>query len=465
MHFVNRQTELSTLNSEYVDKSGRFVVLYGRRRLGKTRLLREFFRSKIGLFYVAIEATPHIQRTRFKDQLAVCLDDRILDGMDVRDWETLFAYLGEKVTSLDLKPGQKFVLIIDEFQYLVRTDPGLPSILQQVWDHKLQNSPIMLILCGSAVSMMHEHVLNASSPLYGRRTAQIRLRPVEFSEYAAFIDRPVKDRLALYGITGGVPRYIELIGDRSLEAFISDIILDVNGYLYAEPHFLLSDEIRQYVNYFSILQAISRGHCKVGDIASFVGLSIQTLGPYLEILKQMHLLERRVPITEAMPHKSRRGLYRMADSFAAFWFRYIPRYTAQLEQGQKSRVLTKIMGDLPNHMGPIFEEICRKTAGGLNFWNRFGLGDHGTVAVGSWWDRNQEIDVVAFEENSRTLLLGECKLGAADQHDLDRLKDKGASIISHYGPKRTVYALFAENINRITPSNDCFTFDLEQLFK
>lgn len=463
MNFVNREAELATLNREYGAEGGRLVVIYGRRRLGKTRLLREFFQDREGLFYVATEATAHIQRTRFKEQLADGLDDRLLEKMDVRDWETLLAYLAEKIYTRREQDSGKFVLVIDEFQYLVKTDPGLPSVLQQIWDHKLQNSPIMLILCGSAVSMMHEHVLNASAPLYGRRTAQIRLRPIEFRAYSAFVNRPVRERLDLYGITGGVPRYIELIEGRSLAAFINEAVLDVNGYLYEEPHFLLSDEIRQYVNYFSILQAVSRGHCKVADIAAYVGLSIQSLGPYLEILKQMHLIERRVPITEVMPHKSRKGIYRMADPFTAFWFRYVPRHTAALEQGQQPRVLNSILKDFSNHMGPVFEEICRKAVAAPFFWERFNIGADPSVAVGSWWDRRQEIDVVAFEENTRTLLVGECKLGPAGQRELDRLVDKSQPLVAHYNPEKTIYTIFAETINPVETDVNCHPIDLEHL--
>ena len=154
-------------------------------------------------------------------------------------------------------------------------------------------------------------------------------------------------------------KYIELIVDQDIEEFISNVLLDVDGYLYEEPRFLLADEIRQYVNYYSILQAISRGCRKVADIASFIGLSAQALGPYLEILKEMHLIERMVPITEQMAHKSRKGIFTMADPFAAFWFRYIPRYFSELEQGKKILILKTIMEDLSNHMGPIFENICK----------------------------------------------------------------------------------------------------------
>ena len=301
--FWDRQAELRTLEREYARERGSLVVIYGRRRVGKTTLIKEFIRDKPAMYFLADERLETVQRRRFQAVLSDFAGDPLLARVSAGDWDTLFQLLIQR-----LDPDQKTVLVIDEFQYLAKTTPGYPSFIQGLWDEQFKDMNVMLILCGSLVGMMRRLVLDAGSPLYGRRTGQLRLQPLQFADYIDVFDGSFNDLVPLYAVTGGIPRYIELLrqdGEDLLEQIVMHI-LQPGSALYDEPRFLLTGEVSETTTYFSILQTIASGDRKIGHIGRTLEIQANRLSAYLQTLEDLNFVERRVPVT-AGPRSRRSG--------------------------------------------------------------------------------------------------------------------------------------------------------------
>lgn len=259
MSFVNRTEELSLLESEFSKDTSSFCVIYGRRRTGKTTLISKFLENKNGIYFFADTQRESIQIDRFKTLLAEKYNEEFLKGIKSVTWDSLFEYLCKKIT-------ERTVLVIDEFQYLTHINKSFSTIFQRIFDSKLKEKNIMLILCGSITSMMYSQVLSYRSPLYGRRTSQINLKSIPFINYKEFFPGASAIRLIEYfSITGGIPKYIEMFrkDKKPLENVFNEI-LDKNKLLYIEPRFLLQEEVNEVSTYFSILEIISSGGEKTG---------------------------------------------------------------------------------------------------------------------------------------------------------------------------------------------------------
>ena len=339
------------------------------------------------------------------------------------------------------------MLAIDEFQYLVSVNAAYPSIFQEAWDEILKESNVMAILCGSLISMMTSKVLSRSSPLYGRRTAQIRLQPLRFAEFRqAFPDKSFSELTELYAVTGGVPKYIEFFdNDLSLWDNVSDVILAKSGFLYEEPVFLLEKEVRETVNYNSIMKAISLGNHKLSKIAGLLEQPTTSVSPYLATLSDLFLVEKRVPVTEQNPEKSRKGLYYICDYFIDFWFKFVYPYRGELEMDNTGYVLKKIQSAfIENHVSYVFETISRENFAAYCAANNT---DFVPSRIGAYWNGSTEIDVVAVDQEHNSIFAGECKyydkpVPADVYFDL---KKKCASIPEFQG-KHIVYGIFSKSV-------------------
>ena len=339
MKFIGRQIELGKLNSEY-KRENSFVVIYGRRRVGKTTLIKEFLKNKTAFYFLATEELENQSMKRLAGVVARTTQNSVLQKATFIDWLDLFQVIA------DYKPEEKKVLVIDEFPYLVKTNPAFPSVLQNAWDEILKDNNVMLILSGSLIGMMQKHALSYESPLYGRRTAQMRLAPLPFTDIYAVQDLPFEKAVEQYAVTGGVPKYLEFFEDnRDFEKQLKDTVLSKNGFLYEEPNFLLKSESMTAVNYFSIIKAIADGNHKLGKIAGVLGQETSALTPYLSTLADLGFIEKRTPITEKNPEKSRKGLYFISDHFIRFWFRYVYPYKGELELDNMQIVLDEINKD------------------------------------------------------------------------------------------------------------------------
>ncbi len=405
MEFIGRKTELAKLETEFARGSG-FVVIYGRRRVGKTTLIKEFLKGKRAFYFLATEELESQSMKRLAGVIARTTQNRVVQKAVFTDWLDLFQMVADDA------PGEKKVLVIDEFPYLVKTNPAFPSILQNAWDEILRDRGVMLILSGSLIGMMQKYALSYDSPLYGRRTAQIRLAPLSFTEVYAAQSLPFDKAVEQYAVTGGVPKYLEFFEDnRDFMEQIRDSVLSKSGFLYEEPFFLLRSESMTSVNYFSIIKAIADGNHKLGKIAGTLGQESSALTPYLSTLCDLGFIEKRTPITEKSPEKSKKGLYFISDNFIRFWFRYVYPYKGELELDNMQIVLDEIHKDFREHFAAFaYEDICKNILAELC---KKGAIPFVPSRIGSYWlndyDGDTEIDVMAVDHQNRQIFAGECK--------------------------------------------------------
>ena len=445
MDFIGRTSELATLNAELERGSG-FVVIYGRRRVGKTTLIKEFIKDKRAFYFLATTESEAQSMKRFAGVLSSTTKNPMLSKVTFTDWLDLFQVVA------DDHPDEKKVLVIDEFPYLVKTNPDFPSILQNAWDEVLKDHNVMLILCGSLISMMKKHALAYDSPLYGRRTAQIRLMPLQFTDVYEAQNLSFEQAVEQYAITGGVPKYMEFFqSDEPLVEQIRRVVLSKNGFLYEEPDFLLNEEVQTPINYFSVLKAISDGNHKLSKIGMTMEQDTSAITPYLKTLIDLGFVTKNVPITEKNPERSRKSLYYVSDNFIRFWFRYVYPFKGELELDNQQIVLDEMGKDFKQKFVAfayesicwnIFAELCRK-----------GQIDFAPSRIGSYWrndnEGDTEIDVAAVDNQHKRLFLGECKYHAkpVDVAVYSALQEKGQSkeLTAAFKGYEIVYGLFSKS--------------------
>lgn len=446
MKFIGRKNELYTLNTEY-NRNSSFVVIYGRRRVGKTTLIKEFLKNKTAFYYLATEELESQSMKRLANVIARTTKNTLLQKIEFTDWLDLFQIIAE------YKPEEKKVLVIDEFPYLVKTNSAFPSILQNAWDEFLKDSNVMLILSGSLIGMMQKHALSYDSPLYGRRTAQMRLTPLPFTSIYEVQNLPFEQAVEQYALTGGVPKYLEFFEDgRPLEEQLKDAVLSKSGFLYEEPNFLLKSESLTAVNYFSIIKAIADGNHKLGKIASALGQESSSLTPYLSTLSELGFIEKRTPITEKNPEKSRKGLYFISDNFIRFWFCYVYPYKGELELDNMQIVLDEIHKDFKEKFVAFaYEDICKDIFAKLCSNNAISFVPS---RIGSYWlndyDGDTEIDVMSVDHQNKQVFAGECKyhtkpVDAPVYFALKEKVDNAKEIRKSFPKYNVIYGLFSKS--------------------
>lgn len=435
--FHDRGEELKTLQDLYESDDAEFVVLYGRRRVGKTALLEKFLEDKQGIRLLAREESEKKQLERFSQKLGEFFQDRFLLSNPFSSWDAFFTYLGEKSEN-------RWVIAIDEFPYLVHANEALPSILQSHWDETLKHSKIFLILCGSSISMMENEILGHKSPLYGRRTAQILLQPMKYYEISGFLpDKRTVDQIRFYSVFGGIPAYLEAIDpEKDIFANIKENVLSPQSYLNKDVMFLLREELQEPRIYLAILQSIAHGNTTLSDIQNDTGLQTSTVGKYLSVLNDLHITRREIPVTAS--RKSRRGIYKIRDNFFRFSFRFLYPNKEYLETGNISLLLEQeIRPSLHKFVSHSFESVCLQF---LNKLNKEGALPFSFAKIGRWWYGDSEIDVVALNQKDNIILCGECKWSKKriGFQVLNELKQKVPQV--KWGPeKRTeYYALFSK---------------------
>ncbi len=435
--FVDRYDEMNFLNREYGKSESSFVVIYGRRRTGKTSLISEFIKNKNAIYYLATEESEKVNMQSFATLSAEFIGNFLL--ANANDWETVFKEI------LKYNPNEKTVIVIDEFQNIGKSNPAFISRFQRIWDTILKEQNVMLILCGSLIKMMHDQVLNENSPLYGRRTGQIKLKQIPFRYYKEFFPNfSTAQLIESYAVTGGVPKYIETFEqhDNILQA-IKDNVLSQQSYLYEEPVFLLQNEVKEIGSYFSIIKTIASGKHKPSEIASALGVKDTNLPKYLSVLIDLDIVEREVPVTEKNPEKSKMGIYNIKDNFIEFWFGFVYPYRSYIESGNENVVMGIIEKSLkPNHTAFVYESICRDEY--MNDLIAKGTWDFIPTKIGRWWDRKDtEIDIMAIDDNSDNVIFGECKYTNKPM-DVDvyyKLLDK-AKLVPYQKDKRIEHFVF-----------------------
>lgn len=428
--FKNRVSELRFLEGLYLQQKPKLVVLYGRRRVGKTALLMEFSRESKALYLIARQETAADQLKKLSDDISQFFHDDVLQATPFQNYDGLFRYLLQK----------EVPVIFDEFPYLVQATPSLPSILQEYWDQFFSKKNTFLILCGSSISMM-ESLLGHASPLYGRRTEQMLLEPLNFWDTQLFFPSlPSEKQVVLYSLLGGTPAYLlEFDSSLNIEENIRMKILQKNTFLGQDTQFVLQQELTEPRTYYSIITAIAWGNTKIGEIMNKTGLEKGIVSKYIDTLQRLHIIERRVPVTEKHSEKSRKGIYVLKDNYFRFWFRFVFEYQQYIEQGKQDLLLKeKIMPQLPAFIGTVYEEVALA-------WARKTFSD---FLIGRWWDKDKEIDLVGISEAKREVIFGEVKWRDVGEREaesiLQQLREKSAYVPLSY--KKKSYLLVAKTI-------------------
>ena len=402
--FIDRHDEIDFLEKEYKRDGSSLVILYGRRRVGKTALTNKFIEDKQAVYFLATEENETQNRVAFKNIVAEQTGNELLMNANVDSWDMIF-----KVWMDDAAFGEKKLMIIDEFQYLGKANHAFPSVFQKIWDTILKDRNVMVVFCGSLISMMESRTLAYSSPLYGRRTGQIKLKQIPFRHYHDFFpDKSENELIEYYAITGGVPKYIELFYDSSdIYTAIENNVLSKSSFLYDEPNFLLQREVSEVGSYFSIIKTIASGNQKLSKIATTLELKQTGLTKYLKTLINLDILVREVPVTEDNPENSKRGLYKIKDNFMLFWFKFIFPNLSYIESGHAELAMKKIRTNFVDaHVSYVYEDVCIEKMWALNAGDTW---DFHFDKVGRWWNSNTEIDIVALDQEGSHIIFGECK--------------------------------------------------------
>jgi AAA+ ATPase superfamily predicted ATPase len=409
--FFSRERELAELDAVVAQRDAQFILVYGRRRVGKTTLLLHWAQrtGRPYIYWVARRDTPDIVRQSFARALwrwAYPEGERT-EPSRVDDWELLFELMAEKIGD------QPVILIFDEFSYAVGSDPSLSSHLQALWDHRLKEKPVTLILAGSHIGTMVD-LMAYHAALYGRFTAQLPVDPLPFSALADFLPRySVAQRVAIYAVAGGIPAYLERFDDgESVGANIRRLFMRRTGMFRSEPFVLIGDVIRRDTQtYEAVLGAVAAGRRTPKEIGSVVGFPSTHLSPYLKQLRDLRLIERRLPAT--IPREKRRssrsGRYHLADPYLRFYFRFIAPNLDLVEQELDGLLWERIAAQFRAFVGATaFEDLCRE-------WTlvqaRAGKLPFAPEIVGEHWSPEGQIDVVAVNWQEKAILLGECKWG------------------------------------------------------
>ena len=438
--FVNRESEIQSLLERMTPNKAELVIVYGRRRIGKTELLRKAFAKARAIYFVADLGADQDQRRRFSEVVHLSYPNPLLQAETPPGWDSLLRYI------ITLAEKDRIVLIVDEFPYLCSSDPALPSVLQRIWDEVGKDSKLYLILCGSLISFMEREVLGHKSPLYGRRTGQVLVHPL--------LSRTLKDffpgyspeqRITAYAILGGVPAYLVQFSDKvSIRQNIEKQILKPTAFLHDEVRFILMEELRDPKHYLSILQSVAFGNTRMNDIVQRTGIERGPVSKYLSVLQDLRLIERETPVTEKHPEKSRRGIYRLSDNFFRFWFRFVLPFKSRLVEGGERKVTEdEIFPHLDNFIGQVFDKICVEILQYLVEEKKIKLSYD---RAGRWWNGNEEIDLVAVGGHG-PVFVAECKW-SKKPIGIDILKElrRKASLISSEDPGKSLHlGLFSQS--------------------
>lgn len=450
MMWLGRQQELGVLKQIAGSDRAEFLLLYGRRRIGKSEIIDQFIKARQGIRLLAREEAEALQLKQFSEVLAEHFQDGLLKTNPFTKWDAFFAYLADKAK-------ERIVIALDEFPYLVQSNHSLPSLLQYHWDQKLRKTKIFLILCGSSIGMM-ENLMGSRSPLYGRRTSQMLLKPLRFADALPHLGH-ARRAVEAYAVFGGTPAYlVEYDRHKDLWHNIREKILSPERALYRDAEFVLRQEVREPRAYFSILESIAKGNTRIGHIINDTGLDKGVVAKYLGVLIDLHLVQREVPVTEKTPAKSRKGIYRLSDNFFRFWFRFVyPNFQA-IEEGRQDWLMsTVIRPRMDEFTGPIFEAVAREA---LQAMDKAGHLPFRLLKLGRWWDKDAEIDLIGMGEKENLF----CEVKWSDDVDASQALHKLQQSAAATGlTGKPHFCVIARSFKRDAP--ETIQLDLKKLKK
>ena len=402
--FYCREEELKKMNSRY--KKGKFecIVIYGRRRVGKTALINEFCKDKTTVYFSALNASAQENLEALSKAIHTCKEPDSTVSPTYRGYDEAL----DEITAMAKK--KRLVFVIDEYPYLAKAEKSFSSRLQHIIDHKWQDSKIYLILCGSSMSFMEYQVLGYESPLYGRRTAQFKIQALTYREMTQFHpDLSLQDQALLYGITGGIPHYINKLEiEDDLDEALLENFFNTSGYLFEEPENLLKQELREPAIYNSVISAIAGGASHLNEISTKVGIESGICTKYLKALLELGILKKETPITEK---PGKRTVYVIDDNFFRFWYRFVPRNMSAISAGRMNLIYEQAVKKYyPDYMGLIFEKMCRE------YLNRYAKNLPILLSeIGQWWGtdpktrKEVQIDIVGTPVEGNEYLIASCK--------------------------------------------------------
>ena len=401
--FYCREEELRTMNNRY--KKGHFecVVIYGRRRVGKTALINEFCKGKPTVYFSALNASSQENLEALSKAIYTCQNSDSTSAPTYRSYENAL----EAITGMAME--KRLVFVIDEYPYLAKAEKSISSRLQHIIDHSWQDSRIYLILCGSSMSFMEYQVLGYESPLYGRRTAQFKIQALTYREITEFHpELKAADQALLYGVTGGIPHYINKLDvESNLDEALLENLFSTSSYLFEEPENLLKQELREPAIYNSVISAIAAGASHSNEISTKVGLESGVCAKYLKVLLDLGILKKETPITDKPGKKT---IYAIDDNFFRFWYRFVPRNMSVISAGRMRLIYEQAVKRFyPDYMGLVFEKMCQE------YLLRYAKDLPILLSnVGQWWGtdsktrREVQIDIVGAPVDGNEYLIGSC---------------------------------------------------------
>ena len=439
--FIGRQRELSLLDSLWESNNSTLLILYGRRRVGKTRLLTHWLQSHPheGLYWVAEPTSALDQLRSFSQALHnhFSPDDPAPSEFTYATWEQAFGQVAL------MTQGRRFALFIDELPYLIDVTPEIVGTLQKVWDRRLKDSNLILALSGSQMGMMQK-MLTYEAPLYGRASAQIELQQLPYGVTRDYFPTfNTRDRLTIYAMLGGVPAYWERLNKKaSIQENIENILLPASSWLHDEPKLLLQDFVQDPYNYVGIMRAIAQGAETVARIVTRTGLPKGHVSRYLATLRDTGFVRRDVPVNED-PTKSRRSRYYLTDPFMRFHYRFLAHFQTKLAMGEQAEMMSTIAEGLPEFIERnTWRELCNEWV--LRASSRGRLG-YPIERVGGAWVRTTELDLVGIDEASKTMVIG-CTLWREAKQDVTaiyQLLQNAVTVIPKDEAWQVHFALFA----------------------
>lgn len=455
--FVGREVELKFLQDKYTEERGQLIVLYGRRRVGKTETLREFCKDKPHVFFSCTQTTDLVQLRNFSGRMFK--EDIPAKNYisEFADWEKAFRAV------LDLPYGnQKKLLVIDEFPYMCRGNKSIPSILQNLWDAELRDRNVMIILCGSAMSFIEKELLSEKNPLYGRATGIYKMKEMGFYDVVKFFPEYSDcDKVLTYAVLGGIPHYLRQWNPKlSVDENIKRNILTKDCILYSEVEFLLHQELRETPIYNSIIEAVALGNTKLNDISrkSLLEDTAKT-SVYLKNLMELGIVEREFSVDAKIKERanSGRGTYRLTDNFFRFWYAFGFANYSQLEEGDVDGVYEYVVKPALHEFASFaFEDVCREFVRILQKKNELPFR---YSKMGRWMGKTTvrdetasdglrtaetEIDLLCIGKDAKEYLVGECKFKGVPFSYSEYL-DTLAKLTPLKEKSKFYYALFSES--------------------
>lgn len=443
MRFAAREQELRLLDELYRRPGAQFLILYGRRRIGKTRLLTHWAArlERPTLYWMATQTSATNQLRKFSQALWQYLHPgaAVEPTFSYTSWGAAFAEVRR------LAEKERFVLILDEFTYVMQADPEVPSLIQQAWDHQLKGTNLLLILSGSLAGIIQRAALDYQSPLYGRATARLKLQPLPFGALADLLPgHTVEQRVAVYTMTGGVPAYIELFDDRlNIRQNLEQRIVTPANVMLTDAAFLLHEQLDEPRNYMAVIESIAAGYHRLTEIATMSGIDRSNISKYLAVLNELGYVERRVPATVRRPERSRQGRYVIIDPYLRFYFRFLAPNLAAIERGRVQQTIGLLVDHLADFIGAhTFEELAREWIEARAEMEEFSFLPE---RVGSFWSREAQVDVLAINWRTKDILLGECKWeqGKTGRKVLQTLVEKTEKVVPGRAEWNIHYGLFS----------------------